>query len=128
MVIDTSAIVAILADEPERRSFNLIIEADRVRLLSAVSLVETAIVLGNRYGEAAERELDLFVYKANIEITPVDTEQAGVARRAYIRFGKGRHPARLNFGDCFAYALAKVTGEPLLYKGSDFSQTDILSC
>lgn len=127
MVIDTSALVAILQDEPERRGFIEAIEASSVRLMSAATLVEISIVVECRYGAEGVRDLDLFVAAAAIEIAPVDQEQAGVARQAFARFGKGRHPAGLNYGDCFAYALATVTGEPLLYKRDDFSRTDVAS-
>ena len=128
MVIDSSAIIAILCDEPERYNFNRKIEADSRRLISTASVLETSIVLENRYGEEAYRELDFFLLKAAIEIRPFDAEQLEIARRAYRQYGKGRHPASLNYGDCFSYALAKQTGEPLLYKGNDFSQTDIKCC
>ena len=93
--------------------------------MSAVSLVETAIVIGSRYGPEGLRDLDLFVGKARIEIVSVEEEQAQIARRAFMQYGNGNHPARLNLGDCFSYALAKVRGEPLLCKGGDFVQTDI---
>lgn len=125
MVIDTSALIAILLDEPERRAFNERIEAAQRRLLSAVSLVETALVIESRVGEAGGRELDLFIHRAGIEVAPADLEQAELARHAFRTYGKGRHRAGLNFGDCFAYALAKATGEPLLFKGGDFSLTDV---
>ena len=128
MVIDSSAIIAILCDEPERYNFNRKIEADSRRFISTASVLETSIVLENRYGEEAYRELDFFLLKGAIEIRPFDTEQLEIARRAYRQYGKGRHPASLNYGDCFSYALAKQTGEPLLYKGNDFSQTDIECC
>ena len=127
MVIDTSALVAILLDEPERRAFNEKIEADPRRLLSAVTFVETALVIEARVGEAGGRELDLFLHRANVETVPVDADQAEIARRAFRRYGRGRHPAGLNFGDCFAYALVKTTGEPLLFKGDDFGRTDIVA-
>lgn len=128
MVIDSSALIAILCDEPERFDFNRKIEADSCRLISAASVLETSIVLENRYGEEVYRELDFFLLKAEIEIRPVDTAQMEIARRAYRQYGKGRHSASLNYGDCFSYALAKQTGEPLLFKGNDFSQTDIQYC
>jgi len=127
MVIDTSALVAILLDEPERRAFNEKIEADPRRLLSAVTFVETALVIEARVGEAGGRELDLFLHRANVETVPVDADQAEIARRAFRRYGRGRHPAGLKFGDCFAYALVKTTGEPLLFKGDDFGRTDIVA-
>ncbi len=126
MILDTSALFAILADEPERRSFNEAIEAAESRRMSVATFVETSIVLEARYGAAGARELDLFLERAAIELVPVDLEQARLARRAWSRFGKGRHPAALNFGDCFAYALAAALGEPLLFKGDDFAQTDVV--
>jgi len=125
MVIDTSVLLAILQDEPERRAFNEAIESADSRKMSAVNFVETSIVVEVRYGAEGLRDMDRFVERAAIEVAPVDLEQAREARLAFSRFGKGRHPAGLNFGDCFAYALARVLGEPLLYKGGDFSQTDI---
>jgi ribonuclease VapC len=125
MVIDTSAILAILLGEPERRRFNERIEADPIRLMSAASYLETAIIVDDRFGYEGARDLKLFLTEAEIAIEPVSLEQAEIAREAYRRFGKGNHPAALNFGDCFAYALAKVTAQPLLFKGNDFAQTDI---
>jgi ribonuclease VapC len=125
MVIDSSALLAILLNEPERRSFNERIEADGARRVSAATVVETGIVLINRFGEDAGPDLDALLQVADIQIVPVDAEQSQMAREAFRRFGKGRHPAGLNFGDCFAYALAAVRGEPLLYKGDDFAKTDI---
>jgi len=125
MVIDTSALVAILLDEPERQAFNQQIAADAVRLLSAATLVETTIVLTSRKGLRAQAELELYLAKAGVEIVPVRAEHAAIACDAYHLYGKGRHPAGLNFGDVFAYALAKATGEPLLFKGQDFAQTDL---
>ncbi len=127
MVIDTSALVAILRDEPERRSFNEKIEADPMRLMSVVSFVETALVIEARLGEAGGRELDLLLHRAGIDVMPVDIDQAEIARQAFRKYGRGRHPAGLNFGDCFAYALVKTTGEPLLFKANDFGQTDIVA-
>jgi ribonuclease VapC len=125
MVIDTSALIAILQDEPERRSFNEAIEiADSCRM-SVANFVETSIVIEVRYGAEGLRDLDRFVDRSGIELAPVDLEQAREARLAFSRFGRGRHSAGLNFGDCFAYALARILGEPLLHKGHDFSQTDI---
>lgn len=125
MVIDISALVAILRSEPERREFVLAIEQAKHRVLSAVSFVETSIVIGSRYGAEGLRDLDLFIGKARIEIVSVEEEQAQIARRALVQYGKGHHPARPNLGDCFAYALAKVLGEPVLCKGDDFIRTDI---
>ena len=125
MVIDTSALVAIFFAEPERQKFLAAITAAGSRLVSAASVLETGIVLEARQGEAAGREFDLFVVRANLQIVPVDAEQADLARSAWRKYGKGRHPAGLNFGDRFSYALARLTGEPLLAKGADFAGTDI---
>ncbi|MDE0036915.1 MAG: type II toxin-antitoxin system VapC family toxin [Gammaproteobacteria bacterium] len=125
MVIDTSALVAILRDEPERSDFNRAIEATDTRVLSVASFLETSMVIDSRHGPDGVRDLDLFIAKADIDLVAVDADQAYVARAAFRSYGKGRHPAGLNFGDCFAYALAKTSGEPLLFKGSDFPQTDI---
>lgn len=125
MVVDTSVLLAILQDEPERRRFNEALESADSRLISVAAFVETSIVIESRYGAEGLRDLDLLLERAGLELVPVDVEQARVARAAYSRFGKGRHPAALNFGDCFSYALARVLGEPLLFKGGDFSQTDL---
>jgi len=126
MVIDTSALVAVLLDEPERPDFVRAITAARIRLISSVTLVESSIVIESRRGETAGRELDLLLHRAAFETVAVDEEQAQVARAAWRRYGRGRHPAGLNFGDVFAYALARVTGEELLFKGDDFLRTDIV--
>jgi ribonuclease VapC len=125
MVIDTSALLAILQDEPERRAFNEAIETAESRCLSTANWVESSIILESRYGADGLRDLDLFISKASVDLVPVDVEQAHIARLAFSRFGKGRHPAGLNYGDCFAYALATSRGEPLLYKGADFGLTDV---
>ena len=127
MVIDSSALLAIVLDEPERDTFLDRIEAASRRLVSAATLMETAIVVTNRRGEVAVSRLRDFLVRAEIEIAAVDARHAEAAIDAFRRFGKGRHAAGLNFGDCFAYALAKATGEPLLYKGDDFGHTDIRS-
>ncbi len=127
MVIDTSAFVAILSGEPERRRFIEAIESAESRLVSAATLVETAIVIETRYGADGLRDFDLLVAKAAAEIIAVDGEQASAARGAFSRFGKGRHLAGLNYGDCFSYALASVRGEPLLFKGDDLIHTDIVA-
>lgn len=126
MVIDTSALLAILQREPESRVFNETIEAAPMRLLSAGNFVEVSIVVEARTGAAGIRELDHFLETAGIEVVDVDVRQAMEARRAFELYGKGRHQAGLNFGDCFAYALAKIQAQPLLYKGGDFSETDLL--
>jgi len=125
MVLDTSAVLAILQDEPERRAFNEAIESADSRSLSLASLVEVSIVIEARYGAAGVRHLDRLLDRAGVSVVPVDVEQGKVARQAFSRFGKGRHAAGLNFGDCFSYALAQVLGEPLLFKGDDFSRTDV---
>jgi ribonuclease VapC len=125
MVIDTSALAAIFFAAPERQRFLNAITSAEKRLLSAASMLETGIVLESRQGEAAGREFDLFVVRANLQIVSVDAEQAELARSAWRRYGKGRHPAALNYGDCFSYALAKSSDEPLLAKGTDFALTDI---
>jgi ribonuclease VapC len=125
MVLDTSALLVILLDEPESPAYRQAIEEDRTRLLSAASLLEAALVVETRFGEPGGRELDLLLHKAGVQVVAVDRDQAELGREAYRRFGKGRHPAGLNFGDCFPYALSVVSGEPLLYKGGDFSLTDV---
>jgi ribonuclease VapC len=127
MVIDTSAVVAILEDEPERARFVRLIAADEVRLLSAVSRVECTCVIEGRKRAAGRADLDLFLREAAIEIAPVTADQAEIACEGFRRFGRGRHPAGLNIGDTFAYALARATGEPLLFKGDDFARTDVAS-
>jgi len=125
MVLDTSALLALLLDEPEAEPFRVAVEDDETRLVSVGTLLETALVIESRKGEAGGRELDLLVASAAMTIVPVDADQMAEARRAYRRFGKGRHAAALNFGDLFAYALARTSGEPLLFKGEDFARTDI---
>ena len=125
MVLDTSALLAILMAEPEAEGFAVAIEHDAIRLASAGSILETAIVAETRWGDAGGRELDLLLFKAGITVVPFDADQVDIARQAYRRFGKGRHPAGLNFGDCFAYAVSRATGQPLLFKGDDFPQTDV---
>lgn len=125
MVIDTSALLAILQDEPERRAFNEAIEAAEGRMVSVATFVEVSIVLEARQGAEGVRDLDLFIERAGIELVDVTAEQGRLARRAFARCGKGRHDAGLNYGDCFAYALAVARGEPLLFKGDDFARTDV---
>jgi ribonuclease VapC len=122
MVIDSSAVAAILFNEPEAEWFESAIFNDTVRVISAASIVETSIVLDRRKGSQVTGTLDSFVIRTRI---PVTVEQSEVARQAFRQYGKGRHKAGLNFGDCFSYALAKVSGEPLLHKGNDFSLTDL---
>ena len=125
MIIDTSALVGILDQEPEAERLARAIALASERMLSAANVVETGIVMQVRRGNEAARDLDLLLAKLGIEIIPVSARQASLARKAFQRFGRGRHPARLNFGDCFAYALAKDSSRPLLFKGNDFAQTDI---
>lgn len=125
MVIDTSALVAIFFNESDAASYRSRIADDSIRLISAATLLEAAMVLEGRFGEAGGAELDLWLHKTEIEVVAVTAEHSDQARRAWRRYGKGRHPANLNYGDCFSYALAILSGEPLLYKGNDFKQTDI---
>jgi ribonuclease VapC len=125
VVIDTSALLAILLGEPERGKFLQQLSESETRLLSAANALETAMVVESRRGEVAGRELDLFLHRTKIEIVAVDGEQFSIARFAWRKFGKGRHAAGLNLGDCFAYALTKTSSEPLLAKGEDFRRTDL---
>lgn len=125
MVIDTSALLALLLDEPEADAFRMAIEDDPTRLVSAATLLEAAIVIEARKGPAGGRELELLMHAAGVVVVPVEVDQVAEARRAWRRFGRGHHPAALNFGDVFSYALARISGEPLLFKGDDFSNTDI---
>jgi ribonuclease VapC len=127
MIIDTSALIAILRDEAEAENCALAIERSASRRVSAVNFVETALVIDGSRNPIASRRFDDLVKEAQVVIEPVTESQARLAREAYRDFGKGSgHPAKLNFGDCFAYALAKATGEPLLFKGDDFVHTDII--
>ncbi len=125
IVVDTSAIVAIQAKEIDAEAMIAALWAGGIRLMSAVSHLEAGIVIMNRFGVAAADDLDALIAASRIEIVPFDREQAVCAREAFHRFGKGRHPAALNFADCAAYALAATRRAPLLYKGGDFGQTDI---
>ncbi len=125
MIIDTSAIMAILFGEPEATHYEQTIATAWPRRMSAVALLEATMVVEGKGGAAAGRQLDMFLHKAEIELAPVTPEHVEAARRAWRRFGKGNHRAALNFGDCLAYALAKTTGEPLLFKGDDFAHTDV---
>lgn len=125
MVIDTSALVAILWGEPESRAFIEAIEGADLRRMSVATFVESSMVFEARHGPRGLLDLDRFVQHAEIELLPVDVEQGQIARSAFSRFGKGRHRARLNYGDCFSYALAIVLGEPLLCKGDDFVHSDV---
>lgn len=125
MVVDTSAILAILSAEPEAEQLVTAMVDDPIRLMSAASLLESAIVIEARYGQPGGDKLDEFVSKAQIRIEPVTVEQVSIARQAFRTYGKGRHPAALNFGDCFTYALAKALDQALLFKGDDFKLTDL---
>ncbi len=128
MIIDTSAIIAILRDESEAPAFATAIEKASFRRISAVSYVESAAVIDGSRDPIASRRFDDLLNEAQVVIESVTSAQAKIAREAYRDFGKGsKHRAKLNFGDCFAYALAKSMGEPLLFKGKDFSHTDIAS-
>lgn len=125
MIVDASAIVAILFDEPENAAFSRALNSATSCRMSAVNYVEVAIVAERNGDAAGVRDFEALVRKAGIVVAAVTEEQAHVAQQAYSDYGKGRHPARLNLGDCFAYALSKVTGEPLLFKGGDFRKTDV---
>jgi ribonuclease VapC len=126
VIVDTSAIIAILRDEPEAEAFTNAIEGARIRRVSAANYVEAAAVIDGARDPIASRRFDDFFHEASFIIDAVTSEQARIAREAYRDFGKGsRHPAQLNFGDCFAYALAKAMREPILFKGQDFSHTDL---
>ena len=125
MVIDSSAIIAVLLNEANAAQIAEAIDSGSQRLLSAASLLEASIVIESRKGEAAGRELDLLIYRAAIEVVAVDQDQVEIARIAWRRYGRGRHPAGLNYGDCFSYALARSRGLPLLFQGENFSRTDI---
>lgn len=126
MIVDTSAVLAILRDEPEAARCAEVIAKSAARRISAANFLEAAIVIDGSRDPIASRRFNDLLREAGVLIAPVTERQARIARAAYRDFGKGSgHPARLNFGDCFAYALAKATGEPLLFKGEDFTHTDI---
>ena len=125
MVIDTSAIVAILRNEPEAKRLEEALAADQVRLVPATCVLEARMVLVSRRGEHVLAEIDLWMNKIAADIVPVDTNLVDMATQAWLTFGKGRHPASLNFADCISYALAKRSEEPLLFIGNDFAKTDI---
>ncbi|HIG41694.1 MAG: type II toxin-antitoxin system VapC family toxin [bacterium] len=127
MIIDTSVLVAILFNEADAGLYAQALAMAEHRLISAASYLESGIVIDRQKGAAAGRQLDSLIVRAEVKVEPVTRAQADIARQAYMDFGKGAHPAGLNFGDCFSYALAKSLGMPLLYKGQDFSQTDIES-
>lgn len=125
MVVDTSAVLAILQLEPEAERFASLIEAAEINRISAVSVLEAGIIVEARKGERGTAEFDSFLHSAALIVHPFDSEQTLIARDAYRRFGKGRHQAALNLGDCASYALARTSGESLLFKGNDFIHTDV---
>jgi ribonuclease VapC len=125
MVVDSSALIAILRKEPESEEFKRAIYETSLRLLSAVTKLEASMVAAGTRGRAGLSDLDRLLADLQIEVVPFDDHQATIARNAFVRFGKGRHPAGLNFGDCAAYALAIAEAEPLLFKGTDFGATDV---
>ena len=125
MIVDTSAVVAFLFGEDEAERYEQAIADAPLRHMSVVSLLEAAIVIESRIGPQGGIELDAFIDEAAIELVPMTPDHAHAARQAWRRYGKGNHPAGLNFGDCFAYALAEISNEPLLFKGEDFALTDI---
>ncbi len=125
MIVDTSAIIAILLGEPDADVLIETIAKAREVVMSAFSVLEAGIVIEAKKGEAGGQELDLFLHRARVRVVPFDPDQAALARSAWRRFGKGRHPAGLNIGDCCSYALAKAFQAPLLFKGEDFAKTDI---
>lgn len=127
MIIDSSALCAILLDEPEAEHFTRIATGGERCLVGAVSAIETAVVIESKKGDAGARELDLLLYKLEADIIPMDAGQYHLARTAWRKYGKGRHPAGLNLGDCCSYALSQYTGELLLFKGGDFPKTDVAS-
>jgi ribonuclease VapC len=128
MVIDTSAIVAILLNEAPADRLIAALDADHTRLVSAATVVETSLVVLGRYGDAGDPQLDRLLKGIGATVVPVGEEQVALARDAAARYGRGRHAAGLNFADCFSYALAIETGEPLLFVGDDFAKTDVKVC
>lgn len=128
MVIDTSALVAILLKEPVADRLIAAIDADHSRLVSAATVVELSLVILGRYGEAGDPQLDRLLRSMGAEVVPVGDAQVALARDGALRFGRGRHDAALNFGDCFSYALSVERGEPLLFVGDDFAKTDVEAC
>lgn len=125
MVIDTSALVAILYGEPDADRLAAAIEQDPVRLISTATALEAFLVIESALDEEGVRELDLLIHQSAIERVPFTDDHLRLARQAFRQYGKGRHPAALNFGDCFSYALSIARDEPLLFKGNDFSRTDV---
>lgn len=128
MILDSSVLVAILQEEPEAPSLLKTLASHRgILRLSAANHLEAAIVIDRNGNAELSARLDALIAKLGIEIVPVSIQHASIGRTAYRTYGKGNHPARLNFGDCFAYALAKATGESLLFKGDDFAHTDVIA-
>lgn len=128
MVIDTSALVAMMTGEPSADRLVAVVESETERLVSAATVVEAALVLIGRYGDVGDAQLDRFLRSIGAEVVPVGEEQVTLARDAALRFGKGRHPAALNYGDCFSYALSVARHSPLLFIGDDFSKSDVEVC
>lgn len=128
MVIDTSALVAIITRESVAERLVVAVDADATRLVSAGTVIEASLVLLGRYGESGDSLLDRLLREIRVELVSVDDEQVTLARDAALRFGRGRHEAALNFGDCFSYALAIACAEPLLFVGDDFARTDVERC
>ena len=126
MVLDTSAILAVLLAEPDSERFETAVAQTASVLVSAGTHLEAAIVVEARLGAAGGRELDKLLRRWSVTVEPVDADQVDIGRRAYRTYGRGHHTAGLNYGDCFSYALAIATGEPLLFKGEDFSRTDVI--
>lgn len=126
MVIDSSALIAILLGEPDADLFAQFIERDPIRLISTATVLEMTVVSLRTLGESGRQELDTLIHHTKPDIVPFTGPHLNIAQQAYEQFGKGRHPARLNYGDCFSYALSKASGEPLLFKGNDFTKTDIV--
>ena len=125
MIVDTSALVAIFYGEPEGPEFTRLIHDAPVCRISVASLIELSMVIEGQLGPDAGRQADAYLRRAGVAVEPITIEQGQLARQAFLDFGKGRHPAGLNFGDLFSYALSKATGEPLLFKGADFRRTDV---
>jgi ribonuclease VapC len=127
MILDTSSIIAILGEEPDAERYIHAISRAQSCRISAANFVELSIVVEAQFDQEVVQQCDALFHRVGVMIEPVTVEQAHLARQAFHDFGKGRHPAALNFGDCFAYALSKATGEPLLFKGEDFKKTDVVS-
>jgi ribonuclease VapC len=127
MVVDTSAVLSLIQNEPTAPALRVAVSQDSRRLMSAMSVLEATCVLTGRRGPVALSDLQLFLHEFRFEAVAFDREQLALAQAAWVRFGRGNHPARLNFGDCASYALAKATGEPLLFVGRGFALTDVVA-